>query len=256
MAPSPPIALIAFDMYGTLARNDASAWEGTVHAIAREQDLGVSGETLWSEWSRREVSFRKTRTNMADPAASPPFRTYWEAWRDTFVDSFAALGVAGDAGAAATRCIDALGEREPFPDAAPVLNALDGRHRLAVLSNADDRYLEGTIRHNGWRFATVVSSESARAYKPDPRIFATFCARAGVAPEQVLYVGDSPYDDVHGAKLAGMQAVLVRRDQHTPGRTPPPDATELLPADYQIDSLEALLPLVLAAAQPSRGPGR
>ena len=251
MGLSPPITLIAFDMYGTLARNDASAWEGTVHAIAREQDLPVSGETLWSEWSRREVDFRKTRTNMADPAASPPFRTYWEAWRDTFVDSFAALGVEGDAGAAATRCIDALATREPFSDAAQVLNALDGRHRLAVLSNADDRYLDATIRHNGWRFSAVVSSESARAYKPDPRIFSTFCGQAGVAPEQVLYVGDSPYDDVHGAKLAGMQAVLLLRDQRTPGRTPPPEATELLPADHEIDSLEALLPLVLAAAQPS-----
>ena len=244
-----PIALIAFDMYGTLARNDSSAWEGTVHAVAREQELSVPGKALWAEWSAREVSFRKTRTNMADPGASPPFRTYWEAWRDTFVDSFAALGITGDAGAAATRCVDALGEREPFPDAAPTLEALDGHHALAVLSNADDRYLEATIRHNGWRFGTVVSSESARAYKPDPRIFATFCSRAGVAPEQVLYVGDSPYDDVHGAKLAGMQTVLVLRDQRTPGRTPPPETTELLPADHEIDSLAQLVPLVLEAVQ-------
>ena len=250
MAPPSPITLIAFDMYGTLARNDASAWEETVHAIAREQGLSISGETLWGEWSRREVGFRKTRTNMADPAASPPFRTYWEAWRDTFVDSFAALGIEGDAAAAAARCIDALCKRPAFPDAAQVLEALDGRHRLAVLSNADDRYLDATIRHNGWRFGTVVSSESARAYKPDPRIFGTFCERAGVAPEQVLYVGDSPYDDVHGAKLAGMQTVLLLRDQRTPGRTPPPEDTELLPADHEIDSLEALLPLVLAATRP------
>ncbi len=242
------IALIAFDMYGTLARNDASAWEGTVHAIAREQGLPVTGEALWSEWSGREVSFRKTRTNMADPAASPPFRTYWEAWRDTFVDTFAALDIEGDASSAATRCVEALGERPAFPDAAPVLAELAGRQPLAVLSNADDRYLDATIRHNGWRFGTVVSSESARAYKPDPRIFAAFCAQAGVAPERVLYVGDSPYDDVHGAKLEGMQAVLLRRDQRTPGRTPPPEATVLLAADHVIDSLDALLPLVQAAA--------
>ena len=117
-----------------------------------------------------------------------------------------------------------------------------------MLSNADDRYLDATILHNGWAFGTVVSSESALAYKPDPRIFATFCARAGVAPERVLYVGDSPYDDVHGAKLAGMQAVLLRRDQQTPGRTPPPEATALLAADHEIDSLTALLPIVQAAA--------
>ena len=248
MGGSADIALIAFDMYGTLVRNDDSAWEATFRAIAREQDLGVSGEALQSEWSRREVSFRKTRTKMADPAASPLFRTYWEAWRDTFVDTFAALGIEGDAAAAAARCVDALGERPAFPDAAPVLEALAGRRELAVLSNADDRYLDATIRHNGWRFSTVVSSESARAYKPNPRIFATFCERAGVAPEQVLYVGDSPYDDVHGAKLAGMQAVLLLRDQRTPGRTPPPDATELLAADHEIDSLTGLLPLVQAAA--------
>ena len=242
------IALIAFDMYGTLARNDASAWEGTVHAIAREQALPVAGEALWSEWSGREVGFRATRTNMADPPASPPFRTYWEAWREVFVDSFAALGIEGDAAAAATRCVDALGERPAFPDAAPLLEELSGHHTLAVLSNADDRYLDATIRNHGWRFSTVVSSESARAYKPDPRIFATFCRQAGVAPERVLYVGDSPYDDVHGAKLVGMQAVLLRRDQRTPGRTPPPEATELLAADHEIDSLAALLPLLQAAA--------
>ncbi len=242
------IALIAFDMYGTLARNDASSWEGTFSALALEQGLPVTGKALRAEWSTRDVSFRATRTNMADPAASPPFRSYWEAWRDTFVDTFAALGIEGDADAAATRCMDALCERPAFPDAAPALEALSGRHTLAVLSNADDRYLDATIRHNGWAFGTVVSSESARAYKPDPRIFATFCERAGVAPERVLYVGDSPYDDVHGAKLAGMQAVLLRREQRTPGRTPPPEATVLLAADHEIDSLAALLPLVQAAA--------
>ncbi len=241
------ITLIAFDMYGTLARNDAIGWEHTFRSIVHEQDLGVSGKALRSEWVTRDVGFRATRTNMADPGASPPFRSYWEAWRDTFVDSFAALGIEGDAAAAATRCVDALGEQSAFPDASAALEALSGRHDLAVLSNADDRYLDATIRHNGWRFGTVVSSESARAYKPDPRIFATFCARAGVAPERVLYVGDSPYDDVHGAKLAGMQAVLLRRDQQTPGRTPPPEATALLAADHEIDSLAALLPLVQAA---------
>ncbi|MCH8199478.1 MAG: HAD-IA family hydrolase [Chloroflexi bacterium] len=248
MGGSADITLIAFDMYGTLARNDASSWEGTFRALALEQGLAVSGEALRAQWSTRDVSFRATRTNMADPAASPPFRSYWEAWRDTFVDSFAALGIEGDAALAATRCVDALCERPAFSDVTPVLEALAAERELAVLSNADDRYLDGTIRHNGWRFGTVVSSESARAYKPDPRIFATFCREAGVAPERVLYVGDSPYDDVHGAKLAGMQAVLLRRDQQTPGRTPPPEATVLLAADHEIDSLTALLPLVQAAA--------
>ena len=238
------IALVAFDMFGTLVRNSASEWQATLRAIVREQGLPVDGGALWAEWSNREVSFRRTRTNMAEPEASPPFRPYWEAWRDTFVETFDALGIAGDAAGASSRCVDALASHEGFPDADDALAALDGRYPLAVLSNADDRYLAGTIRQNGWRFSVVISSESARAYKPDPRAFAVLCERVGVPPEQVLYVGDSPYDDVHGAKLAGMQAVLVRRDQHTPGRTPPPDAMELLTADYEIRSLAELVPLL------------
>ena len=59
----------------------------------------------------------------------------------------------------------------------------------------------------------------------------------GLEPEAVLYVGDSPYDDAHGAKLAGMRTVLVQRDQNTPGRTPPPDGGELLAPDYVVGAL-------------------
>ena len=41
--------------------------------------------------------------------------------------------------------------------------------------------------------------------KPDPRIFATLCDRAGVAPDQCLFIDDSPRN-VAGARDAGMAA--------------------------------------------------
>ncbi len=239
------IGLIAFDFYGTLVRNDDEQWVHTLNDIAMEQELAVDGERLWQVWRTYEVEFRKTRTNMRDLEASPPFRTYFQAWREAFVKAFAALELAGDADAAALRCVDELARRDAFSDAGPVLKALSGRYRLAVMSNADDRFLLGGIRHNGWQFDVVVSSEQARAYKPDPRAFAALFTPARVDPADMLYVGDSAYDDVHGAKLAGMRAVLVRRDQLTPGRTPPPDAAELLEPDYVMDSLDGLLPLLL-----------
>jgi 2-haloalkanoic acid dehalogenase type II len=229
--------LIAFDCFGTLVRNESTEWATTLAAIAEEQQLRTDTSLFYSTWSQFEVSFRKTRTNMDDPKSSPPFRTYWEAWRDAFRDTFEALGVHGDAEAAATRCIDDLCLRESFDDTDEALRALDGRMRLAVMSNADDRFLLGTIAHNGWTFDTIVSSEQARAYKPDRRAFWAVCEASGVPPERVLYVGDSVYDDAHGAKLAGMRAVLVIRDQLTPGRTPPPAEAELLAADHQIMSL-------------------
>ncbi|MEK9659583.1 MAG: HAD-IA family hydrolase [Chloroflexota bacterium] len=240
------IRFIAFDMFGTLVHNDAAEWRAALHAIAHDQALGIEGNALWKEWSTREVAFRKTRTNMSSPASSPPFRTYRQAWRDAFVDTFRDLRLAGDAETAADFCVDALTTHEAFADAPAALEALRAHAPLAVLSNADDRFLDGTIAHNGWAFDAVVSSENARAYKPDPRIFATLCQRLGALPNQILYVGDSPYDDVHGAGLAGMRTVLVRRDQNTPGRTPPPEATALLGPDFAVGSLTELVPLAAA----------
>lgn len=46
--------------------------------------------------------------------------------------------------------------------------------------------------------------------KPHPQAFRAAMNAVGVAdPTRCVFVGDRPYDDVHGAKRAGMRAVLV-----------------------------------------------
>ena len=237
------IRLIAFDCFGTLVRNDASEWQQTLSDIADKQGLNVDRHEFWKQWSIQEVHFRKTRTNMGDPPSSPAFKTYWEAWRTAFVDTFEIMRLDGDPESAATYSVDALCDQEAFPEAHSAVAALATRSDLAVLSNADDRFLRGTLAYNDWSFKLVESSESLRAYKPDPRIFSRFLEQAVVEPASVLYVGDSPYDDAHGAKLAGMPTVLIQRDQNTPGRTPPPDTGKLLQPDFTVESLSELLEL-------------
>jgi 2-haloalkanoic acid dehalogenase type II len=232
--------LLAFDFFGTLVRNEVDEWVTTLTAIAEFQKLDIPGLEFHSEWSKREQNFRKTRTNMADPASSLPFRSYWQAWRDAFAETFDVLDLAGDPDGAATRCVDDHCRRLAFADTNAALDSLRGIIPMAVMSNADDRFLIGSMEFNGWDFGRVISSEAAKAYKPDPRAFNALCKATGVAPHEVLYVGDSAYDDAHGAKLAGMRTVLIRRDQNTPGRTPPPAATKLLKPDYEIHLLTDL----------------
>ena len=235
------IEVVAFDMFSTLVKNDTAEWQMAHKAIVEQQRLPVDPYAFWAEWGKREVQFRKTRTNMADPEASPPFKTYREAWRDAFIGTFEAMGLTGDPEAAASLCVTALAAKSAFPETNDALDALGRTRSLAVLSNADDRFLHGTIAHNGWDcFARVMSSEDAQAYKPDPRIFARFLQEMDVAPEAVLYVGDAPYDDAHGAKLAGMHTVLVQRTQDTPGRTPPPENGALLPPDHVVSDLSEI----------------
>ena len=122
---------------------------------------------------------------------------------------------------------------------------------MAVISNADHPWLMQVIERHNWEFEVVVSSESARTYKPAPSIFQTFCKAVAVKPEEVLYVGDSTYDDVHGARLSGMRAAWLRRDEESPGTTPPPDGEELLPPDFEIGSLLDLKRLFPLQARPA-----
>lgn len=54
-----------------------------------------------------------------------------------------------------------------------------------------------------------------RIGKPFPAIYAEARRRlAGIAPERILCIGDSPAHDVKGAKAAGLQAALVRTGIH------------------------------------------
>lgn len=58
--------------------------------------------------------------------------------------------------------------------------------------------------------------------KPNPKIFKIALARAGLAPHETLFVGDSPKADVRGAGRLGMITVLKDpRDLHTRLKTPP-----------------------------------
>src|SRR6476646_4582404 len=46
--------------------------------------------------------------------------------------------------------------------------------------------------------------------KPHPEAFRAAMAAVGETdPSACVFVGDRPYDDIHGAKSAGMRAVLV-----------------------------------------------
>jgi putative hydrolase of the HAD superfamily len=55
----------------------------------------------------------------------------------------------------------------------------------------------------------VYTSEIART-KPHPDAFLAALAAVGVTdPARAVFVGDRPFDDIHGAKSVGMRAVLV-----------------------------------------------
>jgi putative hydrolase of the HAD superfamily len=83
---------------------------------------------------------------------------------------------------------------------------------VSIVSNIDDDYLEPMIEKAGLAdlLHDWTSSEEARSCKPDAAIYRFACAKAGCTPEQVLFVGDSPEQDIAGARAVGMTTALIR----------------------------------------------
>lgn len=115
-------------------------------------------------------------------------------------------------------------------------DALEGLARLARL-----RPLAGLTNGNAdlaavgidAHFAFNLSACQHGVPKPDPGIFHAACARLGLAPHDVLHVGDHPHIDVAGAAAAGLRTCWIDRGDHAW-----PD--DLPPADLHVHTLTAL----------------
>ena len=101
------------------------------------------------------------------------------------------------------------------PDAPGLLRELRRRGiRIGVLSNTMwPRAAHERIFVRDEVFALIdgaVYSSEIPWVKPHPEAFRAAMRAVGMTdPADCVFVGDRPYDDVHGAKRAGMRAVLV-----------------------------------------------
>ena len=116
------------------------------------------------------------------------------------------------------------------PDVAPLLRYLRERGiRVGVLSNT---MWPRTAHERVFRRDEVLSLIDGAVYsseipwvKPQAQAFRAAMAAVGMTdPGECVYVGDRPYDDVHGAKSMGMRAVLVPHSDVPPFAAAVPDA--------------------------------
>jgi HAD superfamily hydrolase (TIGR01549 family) len=123
---------------------------------------------------------------------------------------------------------------ELYDDAVPVLRQLRGAGlKLGLVSNTS-RDLGAFVRHFGLDVDAWLASGSYGKVKPSPLIFRAALELVACEPADALMVGDSPEDDVAGARAVGMQALLLDRQ----GRFP--DAVERI---QSLDELPGVLGL-------------
>ena len=102
-------------------------------------------------------------------------------------------------------------------------------YRVALVSNFDHaptaRWIIEREGADGY-FHHVIISEEHGWRKPHPRIFTDALAALAVSPHEALFVGDSPYDDILGARQVGMDIAWVNAPNvPLPEGIPTPDYT-------------------------------
>jgi putative hydrolase of the HAD superfamily len=113
----------------------------------------------------------------------------------------------------AAELVDAI-RFDAYPDAAPALRELRDRGLSLVAVSNWDCSLSAVLERCGLgeMLDGAVSSAAAGARKPDPAIFEPALELAGCTPAEALHVGDTPEEDVEGARAAGIRVLLIARD--------------------------------------------
>jgi putative hydrolase of the HAD superfamily len=103
-----------------------------------------------------------------------------------------------------------------YPEVPGVLEQLQPRFKLAVISNFDGR-LRLILEHLGISkfFRHVFVSSELGADKPDPEIYRRALKFIDLKPNEVLHVGDDPERDWEGASTAGLLIFRLDRQKNS-----------------------------------------
>jgi len=235
---------VIFDFYGTLAHwADGEATDYAAVFAAHGYELAPD---VLDAYFLRYVGVDHAQHSVSEAA--------YERWVRARLRALA--GSCGVEDGRVDVVVDALrrsdqGQMVAYPEAACVLSSLRGAGiAVGVCSNWGwelDAFLEDAGLLD--LVDAGVTSARAGARKPHPEIYAQSLAALGVAPAEVVFVGDSWEPDVRGPRRLGMTAVHVWRADERIGQRAPALET----GDHRVAELSGVLE-ILGLEQAVVGP--
>lgn len=122
----------------------------------------------------------------------------------------------------------------PYPDTYDVLVwCQENGFHPSIITNGHPGLQERKIRsmklESFVEECIICNLDSGVGCKPEPDAFLELSRRLQVLPEEILYVGDNPINDIEGARNAGMKTAWLNvMDNWIP---------DIEPADYEISAL-------------------
>lgn len=207
---------VIFDVMGTLF---------DLAPVRRRLDGLGAPEAALEAWFGRLLHSAASLTLVGE------FRPFREIAQATLASTLAQLELDTDG---VDDVLQALGELEPYPDAAQAFDVLDEAGVPAVtLTNGGREHTERLLESAGLRrrVQQVLTVDEVRAYKPHPAPYLHAALTLGLPPESLTLIAAHGWD-VLGARAAGLSAVWVDRlERRWPFPTEqPPSASDLVAA--------------------------
>jgi putative hydrolase of the HAD superfamily len=202
-----PLRAVFLDVGNTLVRERPSRFE--IYALcARQYGLQISTE-------RMQELMRAAHRDLPREVAGA--WRYSERWFEAYIERIFATDLGLDQGRLQALSRDLFARFadpatfELFPGAAELCEALRARALVVGLVSNWSARLPLLVEQLGLSQCTdfVLCSALERAEKPDAEIFRRALARAGARADEALHAGDDLEKDFHGARRAGLRAVLV-----------------------------------------------
>ncbi|TLS37527.1 HAD family hydrolase [Pseudalkalibacillus caeni] len=124
----------------------------------------------------------------------------------------------------------------PYPGMKELLHRLGDKYKLGIITNGREATQLPSIKSLGIEtiFEIILISETEGVKKPDPQIFRRAAELLDCDISECLYIGDHPFNDVEGAKQAGMKAIWKKSG----------DWEDCYENDGEIDGLLDVLPIL------------
>ena len=221
--------LLIFDAYGTLL----STGRGSVAAceqILALQDKNIDPVAFYADWK----ALHRARI---DQSIAQGFITEEEIFTRDLAVLYDQYGIDRPHAEDIAIMLRSLYGRRAFPETAAVIRALREQYRVVIGSTSDTAPLLNNLRENELVVDAVYTSESLRAYKPDPMFYRAILAAEECRAEDAVFIGDSPVDDVMGPRACGIATVLIDRMGKYAMDALPEEKTP----DFRVSTLEELL---------------
>lgn len=187
------IKVISFDAEGTLVTPDFSQalWHETIPALYAEKH----GLDL--------VQARKAVIDKYDKVGDQRLEWYDAGYWFNLLDL-------GSPEIVIQNC---LGRACCYPEVDEVLSSLRGKYKLIVASGTPIEFLNYLLRDVESNFSRIFSSISHYKQIKSPEFYLAICREMGVAPYQVVHVGDNFQFDFLASSQVGIHAVYLDRSE-------------------------------------------